>query len=103
MINFWIKYRENLAGLVGVIVKNRNKDQVATKIPISGSFESADIGAISAIVNLLRNAFIQAIFPSIDYQISLTSVDKDEKSTKGFFKKLFGKDDKESKDKDDKK
>ena len=91
---FLDKVWENLVGFVGVVVENRKKDQVATKIPLNGDFGKVDVGTTSAIVYLLRNAFVQAIFPSIDQQISLSNVDKKNKDDKGFFKKLFGKEDK---------
>lgn len=87
---FLDKVWEGLIGFVGVVVENRKKDQVATKIPLNGDFGNVDVGTTSAVVYLLRNAFIQAIFPSIDNQISLSNVDKS-KDDKGFFKKLFGK------------
>ncbi|MBL0341381.1 MAG: DUF748 domain-containing protein [Bacteroidetes bacterium] len=90
---FLDKVWENLVGLVGVVVENRKKDQVATKVPLNGDFGNVEIGTTSAVVYLLRNAFIQAIFPSIDQQISLSNVDKKNNDDKGFFKKLFGKDD----------
>ncbi len=88
---FLDKVWENLVGLVGVIVENPKKDQVATKIPLNGDFGKVEVGTISSIVYLLRNAFIQAIFPSIDNQINLSDVDNN-KNEKGFFKQLFGKD-----------
>lgn len=87
---FLDKVWEGLIGFIGVVVENRKKDQVATKIPLNGDFGNVDVGTTSAVVYLLRNAFIQAIFPSIDNQISLSNVDKS-KDDKGFFKKLFGK------------
>ena len=40
----------------------------------------------------LRNAFISALNPAIDHQISIASVDSKEQD-KTFFQKLFGKDD----------
>ena len=88
---FLDKVWENLVGFVGFVVENRKKDQVATKIPLNGDFGNVEVGTTSAIVYLLRNAFIQAIFPSIDNQISLSNVDKN-KDDKGFLKKLFEKD-----------
>lgn len=92
---FLDKVWENLIGLVGMVVENRKADQVATKIPLNGNFGKTEIDTLTAIINLLRNAFIQAIFPDIDNQITLASVDTNKNSKKGFFKRLFdGKDDK---------
>lgn len=85
---------EEIVGVAGAILKNHPKDQIATKIPIEGTFEKMDnIDNWSAIALLLRNAFIQALMPSIDNEISINSIDnppKDEKKV-GFFKKAFGK------------
>src|ERR1035437_3053563 len=85
---------EEIVGAAGVILKNHPKDQIATKIPIEGSFNKLDkIDTWSAIAILLRNAFIQALIPSIDNEISINSIDnppQDEKK-QGFFKKAFGK------------
>jgi hypothetical protein len=84
---------EEIVGAAGMILKNHPKDQIATKIPIEGSFKMVDkIDTWGAIAILLRNAFIQALIPSIDNEISLNSIynpPQDEKK-KGFFKKLFG-------------
>jgi len=100
---FLNKVWEQMVGLVGVIVKNRKQGQIATKIPISGEIGGANVGVITAVIELLRNAFIEALYPSIDQQISLESVEGANAEKKGFFKRLFkndnkdkGKDDKES-------
>ena len=42
-----------------------------------------------AIVDLLRNAFIRAIQPSIDREISIANVGRKSEEEKGFFKRLF--------------
>jgi hypothetical protein len=57
-----------VAGAVKLF-KNHPKDQVATKIPISGSFEKADVDIWVTIGNLLRNAFVQALAPGLDRSV----------------------------------
>jgi len=49
---------------------------------------------------LLRNAFIQALYPSLENSINLNSVDKEEEK-KTFFQRIFegNKKDKKKKDK----
>ncbi len=85
---------EDIVGAAGVLLRNHPHDQIATKIPIEGTFKQLDkIDTWSAVAILLRNAFIQALIPSIDNEINLNSINnppKDEKK-KGFFKKIFDK------------
>jgi hypothetical protein len=53
-----------------------------------------------AIGRVLRNAFIEALQPSIDNEINIATVDKPKEEKKTFLQKVFGKKDK---DKDKKK
>lgn len=97
--NILQKMWEGLAGTVGVIFRNQKEDQVATKIPLNGTFNNTDTDIWYAIIDLLRNAFISALQPSIDYQINLGSVaeEREKEEKKGFLKKVFSKDDPEEK------
>jgi len=91
---FWQKAKEALIGLAGNILTNPKKDQVATKVPIEGSFENASIDNVEAIWELLRNAFIRALLPAVDNEISLQNVKTvptEPEKKPGFFKRLFGK------------
>ncbi len=99
---FLDKVWEGFVGLVGSVIKNRSKDQVATKIPLNGEFNDAKVGTMTAIVELLRNAFIRALYPSIDNQITLKSVDEKNNEHKGFFKRLFSGEKKSSSQSDEK-
>ena len=101
--SFFNKLYEAVVGAVGVILKNPEEKQVATKVPIEGEYGKTTVGTWRAIIEVLRNAFIQALYPSIDHEITILSVDKvetDEK--KGFLEKIFTKSDKKD-DKDKKK
>lgn len=92
---FFQKAKEALIGLGGNILKNPKKKQVATKIPIEGTFKDTSIDSGSAIWEVLKNAFIEALMPSIDNEISLSSVKevKGKEKKKSFFGRLFsGKD-----------
>ena len=92
---FLNKIWENIAGASGVVLKNQKEDQIATKIPLEGNFRQTNVGTLAAVAGILRNAFIKAIYPAIDNQINLSSVNsikEDEK--KGFFQKVFGKENK---------
>ena len=102
---FFSKVYEAIVGAVGVVLKNPEEEQVATKIPLEGTYGETTIGTWQAIIEVLRNAFIQALYPSIDHEISILSVDKVEtEEEKGFFEKIFSKSDKkEDEDKGSKK
>lgn len=53
--------KEKVVSAVISILKNDDTQQVATKAPFSGNFADNDVDIWTTIVNLLRNAFIQAI------------------------------------------
>lgn len=75
--SFWQKVWEGIVGATGVVLRNPRKEQVATKIPIEGTFDDATkSNKWYAVIILLRNAFIQALQPSIDAEINIKSVDK---------------------------
>jgi uncharacterized protein DUF748 len=57
---------ETIVAGVAEILKNQPKDQIATRIPLSGDISNPDAGIFATIGNLLRNAYIQALFPSFD-------------------------------------
>jgi len=75
--NFFQKIWEFIVGGVGVILKNQEKDQIASKINIEGNFNNPQTNTLDAIWELLRNAFIQALIPSIDNVININTVKTD--------------------------
>jgi hypothetical protein len=101
--NFFHKLWESAVGAVGVIFRNQKKDQIATKLPLEGSFNNPQTNTWEAVWEVLRNAFIQALVPSVDNQISLASVDKNVKvEKKSLLQRIFSpgkKDNKKGKDK----
>ena len=72
--NILEKLWEEIVGAAGVIFRNQSKDQVATKIPFEGDLSNPDVQTWTAIMEILRNAFIQALFPSVDNEINIASV-----------------------------
>lgn len=90
---FLHKMWEGIAGTAGAILTNQRKDQVATKLEFSGKLDDPSVHTLYAIVDLVRNAFIMAIQPSIDRDISIANVDSKSEENQGFFKRLFTKDD----------
>ncbi|MFL5764083.1 MAG: DUF748 domain-containing protein [Bacteroidia bacterium] len=91
------KIWEGFIGGAGVVFKNQRHDQLATKIPLEGTFNKTDTNLWYAILDILRNAFIEALKPSIDKEININSVNsvKPAEEKKGLLKKIFGKKDKE--------
>jgi hypothetical protein len=93
---------ETLIGGVAELFTNQQKDQLATKVPISGSFKDPNINMWNAISYVLRNAFVYALRPSIDNTINIGEVENvDTKQT--LLQKVFGKDKDKSDEKKDKK
>ncbi len=89
------KLWEGIVGAASHILRNHKENQIATKIPFEGSFNNTTTNTWYAILDLLRNAFIQALLPSIDYEINIQSVSIAKEEKKGFFKTLFSKDKKD--------
>jgi hypothetical protein len=93
--NILQKMWEGLAEGAGWILENKKEDQVATKVPLNGAMGKTDTDIWYAVIDLLRNAFIAALQPSIDNQINIASVNEaqSKEEEKGFLKKVFSKDD----------
>jgi hypothetical protein len=68
---------EALVGAVAFVFKNQKKNQVATKIPVEGTFSGLTSNIFSAVWEVLKNAFIQALTSSIDNEINMGSVKVD--------------------------
>jgi len=69
---FW----EAVVGTVTTALKNQPKDQLATKIPITGTFKGTDVHILPTIETLLQNAFIQALALKMDKPVNLNQVPK---------------------------
>jgi hypothetical protein len=77
------------------IFKNHPKDQLATQVNFEGNLKKPDIDIMSVIGQTLKNAFIQALYPSIENSISISSPMKKEK--KSVLKKIFDSSSKDTK------
>jgi hypothetical protein len=62
------RLKERVVGAVTSVFENKQQDQVATKAPFAGNFENNDLDIWTTIVNLMRNAFVQAIRGGLDGQ-----------------------------------
>ena len=83
------KLWEVVVGGVGGLFKNPKEEQVATKVRFQGRMDGPRTNVLYAIVDLVRNAFIQALQPAVDQQINLSSVEAPEAPKQGFIKRLF--------------
>lgn len=98
------KLWEAVAEGVTEVFENHPKDRVATKVPLRGTVKNLDTNVWYAIGVALRNAFIQALQPSIDQEINIQTVESGKEEKKNFLEKIFdGKDKKSDKKDEDKK
>ncbi len=64
--------KQILIGTAAHIFKNRETQQVATQITISGSLKKADVSTWEAFVEIVENAFIKTILPGFDREVHKT-------------------------------
>ena len=60
---------ESIVGALTGLLTNKSEDRLATKIPLSGSFDDPSPDVWVTVANLLRNAFVRAIMPGLDQEI----------------------------------
>ena len=101
--NLFRKIWEGFVEVVGEVFENQPKDQVATKIPFEGRLDNPDTNTWITIINILQNAFIRAIQPSIDNEISIGSVDAKPEEKETLLEKVFGGDEEKKAEKEAKK
>jgi hypothetical protein len=72
-------------------------------VPISGKYTNPDIGVAETIINIFRNAFIEAYEPKVDNTISLKDVAKEQDQSSFWekFKGIFNNDHEEKTNKKD--
>lgn len=74
---------ESIVGLATEALENQSQDRVATKIPLSGSFEKPEVDILATIGGILKNAFIKALVPSVEGSVSIQDVRKEDTGNKG--------------------
>jgi hypothetical protein len=57
---------EALVGGTAELLENQPEDQLAARIPLSGSFEEPDLGAWGALVSLFQNGYVEALRPRVE-------------------------------------
>ena len=71
-----------LIGGISALLTNRESSLLATKIPIEGNLNEPDTSVFTALINLVRNAFIQAIDIDVDKLINAEALENED-STDG--------------------
>lgn len=99
--NILQKFWEGFVGTAGVAFTNQKHDQIATKIPLKGTITGTKANLWYAVLDILRNAFVQALSHSIDEEIGIGSVSEVEApEKKGILKKIFGSKNKQDREKE---
>ena len=91
--NILKKIWEGVVALAADILEAPKSEAIATKVPLVGEYDDRRIGIWYSVWAVLKNAFIQALYPALDNQVSLNSVNKvkkDDVKKEGFFRKTFG-------------
>jgi hypothetical protein len=60
---------EKMVSGLSTFLKNKPRDQVATRIPFSGEFGETDVGVLATIGNLIRHGFGRALSERLDGEI----------------------------------
>jgi hypothetical protein len=63
------KVYESVVGGISKILENRPRDEVATRVELSGRLENPNSSLIETITGLVQNAFFKAILPGFDAQL----------------------------------
>jgi Domain of Unknown Function (DUF748) len=65
---------EAVVDAIAWIFKNHNKEQLATKVEFEGNIKNPNIDIWYLIGQVLKNAFIQALYPSLENSVNINSV-----------------------------
>ncbi len=71
---------EAVVGAVAWVFKNHGKEQQATRVEFEGNIKNPNIDIWELIWQVLKNAFIQALYPSLENSVSINSLDKGDKN-----------------------
>ena len=64
------KMYERLVSGVAKLLKNRSREEVATKAEVLGRIDNPKVGTVAAVIRLVQNAFFKAILPGFDEEIA---------------------------------
>jgi hypothetical protein len=65
---------EGIVDFAANVLENRKEDQVAARIPFSGTIQNPDTDLLATIGSVMRNAFVSAFARSLEGSISVRSV-----------------------------
>ncbi|MET0635482.1 MAG: DUF748 domain-containing protein [Chitinophagaceae bacterium] len=89
---------ESVVGGITWLFTNHKKDQLATRADFEGRFDNPNFDFWSIIGQILRNAFIQALYPSLENSVNINSVGKGQEEKKpSLLKRIFQKKNKDKK------
>lgn len=74
---------ERIVAGVAWLVKNKSRDQVATRIPFQGRFGDPQLGLWRTIANVFRHGFIRAFNPTVEGSLQANNVLPSGKSANG--------------------
>jgi Domain of Unknown Function (DUF748) len=74
---------EHIVAGLAWLVKNKQRDQVATRIPFEGKFGDTKVGLFATITNLFRHGFIRAFNPTVEGSVRADNVLPSGKSADG--------------------
>src|SRR5262249_57593590 len=69
------KMYERIVSGVAKILKNRSREEVATKAEVIGRIDNPKVGTVAALVRLVENAFFKAILPGFDLEATPAGLD----------------------------
>lgn len=69
--NLLRKLWENIVELAADALENEQEDQVAARVPLSGSIDNPEAGVWATLVSVVSNAFVSAFARSIERSVSI--------------------------------
>jgi hypothetical protein len=63
------KVKEKAAEVVGKLLRNEPREEVATVVPLEGKVQNPDAGTWETLVGLVQNAFFEAILPGFEREV----------------------------------
>jgi Domain of Unknown Function (DUF748) len=68
--SFGQKLKERAADVIGKVLRNRPREEVATVVPIAGPLENPKASTWETLIGLVQNAFIKAVLPGFERERS---------------------------------
>lgn len=69
--------------IIASVFENKAKEQLATKLEFSGTFDNPEISVWDAVAAFMRNAFVQALEPSLEGTLAPEQAQKESGKLKG--------------------